>query len=625
MRLLSIPRLRVPRGVRLRPPPGLGVVVRDAIGRPGPPFLMAALVAVLGGALIAIAVSIAAERSSASRAEARAGAEAGSFAEHSATLATGDAFGGYIQLLRDADDAEVRNIATPSDLRTNALRRLLGLNTNRFSGLAVIDLGGSIVAATDGTMLDATMSPAFAAVRANQGNANSDIILDEAGQAGHVDYAAILVDAAGERWAVLVARADADVLWQTTLRSSIDGGRNVIINREGQLAAGAPDALLGGPWRGSEFAGGTIRSRVAGVDSICGLGPIARGTQIDHEWNVASCLPAATVLAGSGAVGRVWLTAIAALAAAGIVGSALLRVFAREPGAAAAPVAPALDADKDPEAESEPEAPPVPPEPEEPLPNVDARTLIAAYEERNARLATRVRESVQARLLVASSRVEEAAELFEESPDLARVMLERAGTELDDLNEHELRALGQELYPDLVRLGLPAALRALRKDVGDLIEVEVDAEAAADSVDEGSDRSIGMARRILLYRLALDSLRQLAAAGLETCTVSLRRTPGTVWLSVKGHGETAPLDEEALVAHRLGAEAHGGELTLDHAADSVQIAVEFGQASALEGAGSAPDSGDDDEDVGGETELAEARPVETVSVSGDVDTDDEAA
>jgi hypothetical protein len=587
-----------------RLPAGLATAVRDAAGRPGPPFLVAAVVAVAGAALVAVAVSLAAERSAAGRAEARAAGEAASFARHSAVLATGDAFGGYIQLLRDADDREVRESATPSDVRTAALRRLLGLNTNRFSGLAVVGLDGRLVAATDTAMLDAAASPAFAAVRANQGNANSDILLDADGKPAYVDYASILAGADGEKWGVLVARAGADMLWQTTLASSIDGGRNVIINREGQLAAGVPGGLLGAPWRGRDVAGGAIRARIAGVDSICGLAAIAPGTQIDHEWNVASCLPASTVLAGAGAAGNVWLTGIIAFAAAGIVSSGLLRVFARPAGmVVVTPPRAAPELETDLEQEAEPEEPPAPSEPLDLPPNVDARTLIAAYEDRNARLAGRVRESVQARLLVASSRVEEASQLFEDSPDLARVMLERAGSELDDLNEHELRALGQELYPDLVRLGLPAALRSLRKDVTDLIDVEVDAEAAADSVDDTSERAIGTPRRIVMYRLVLDALRVLAAAGLEACTVSLRRNGDTLWLSVKGHGETGPLDERALAAGRLAAEAHGGRFRLDHAADSVQIAVEFDHP--LEAAAQAP-SGAGDEAAGANEGRAEA-------------------
>ncbi|MBI5288377.1 MAG: cache domain-containing protein [Chloroflexi bacterium] len=529
---------------------------------------------VLVAAAVAAIVSVAANRAYGGQEQDRAAGEAGSFADHSGLLATGDAFAGYIQLLRDAEDTQVRSLGTPSDVRTAALRRLLELNTNRFSGLAVVGLDGRVVSATDVSLLDATIGQAFAAVRANQGNANSDIVLDPDGRA-HVDYASILVDVSGEKWGVLVARADPNSLWRPTLSATVDGGQNILINRDGQLAAGVSRDVMGQPWKGRDFAGGTIRGHVGGVDSICGLEAIAPGTQIDHEWTVASCLPAQRVLASAGASSTVWLTAAAAATLLSLVGLVVLRLLARRPDAREQVEDVQVEESEavlEEYADTEPE--PVAPE-GPPPPNIDARTLIAAYEARNARLAARLRESVQARLLVASSRVDEAIQLQSGSPDLMRVMLERAEHELDDLNEHELRALGQELYPDLVRLGLPAALRALRKDVADVLDVEVDAAADVDSVDEDSERAIGMPRRIVMYRLVLEALQQFADIGLEACTVSLHRSTSALWLAVKGRGAGAGLDASVFDAAALAVEAYGGDFRLEHSEDTTEVAVQF--------------------------------------------------
>lgn len=562
----------------------------------------------LVAAAVAAIVSLAAVRGYGDQERDRAAEEASSFAEHSGLLATGDAFAGYIQLLRDAEDTQVRNIGTPSDVRTSALRRMLELNTNRFSGLAVVGLDGRVISATDISLLDATVSEAFATVRANHGNANSDIVLGPDGKA-HVDYASILVDESGQKWGVLVARADPNNLWRPTLSATIDGGQNIIINRDGQLAAGVSRDVMGRPWKGRDFAGGTIRGHVGGVDSICGLEAIAPGTQIDHEWNIASCIPASRVLGGSAAADTVWLTAVAAAALLSLAVSVVLRLVAQ--GRALIPAETKVIEDTAPVAEEEAdiEPDPVAPEPPPPPPNIDARALIAAYEARNAKLAARVRESVQARLLVASSRVEEAIQLQGQSPDLMRVMLERAGHELDDLNEHELRALGQELYPDLVRLGLPAAFRALRKDVADVLEVEVDAEADVDSVDEDSERAIGTPRRILMYRLVLDALQQFTDIGLEACTVSLHRSPSALWLAVKGRGTATGLDPAAFVASALAAEAYGGSFGLEHAEDTTEVVVQF-------------TAGDVRADVAPE---GEGQPLESMSVDSGETTAEEAA
>jgi hypothetical protein len=559
-------------------------------------IVIVAVVTLIG--VVAVTVLV---RSSRQAAHERAGAEATSLAEHSGWLATGDAFGGYIQLLRDAEDPEIRTISTPSDQRTAAMRRQLELNTNRFSGLAVVGLDGRLLAATDGTLLDAPNSAAYAAVRANHGNANSDIVLTAPGQPGHVDYGTILIDPGGDAWAVLVARAAPDVLWMSTLAASVDGSENIIINSQGALAAGVAASDIGKAWQGRSWSGNTIRTDVTGVDSICSLHAIARDTQIDHGWSVASCLPADRVLAGFG--GIPWAD-VALLAAAIVVASpaslfVLGMITRREP-----PV-PTEEATIEDEADEEatPSAGAAPQQPLMPETNVDARSLIAAYEARSARLASQLRESIQARILVVSSRVEEAIETESGDPILAEAMLRRAAQELDDLNEHELRAMGQEMYPDLVRLGLPAALRALSKETAALIEVEVDADAAADSVDDASERAIGTPRRLALYRLVQESLGAIAGCGIPSCVVELRRGQDGIWLAIKAPNERSmPLDSTPLRASVITIEVLGGEVTIEVGEEVIEIVAEFAESGnhaqiEREGTPASPDQPADEEDI----------------------------
>lgn len=579
MRALSRLRLRLPGNLRL--PSFDAARFRHAALLPTPPLGLAACALLVAGLLAAATTLFLAGRATEAASNDRAADEAHSFAAHSSWLATGDAFGGYIQLLRDAEDPEVRAAGTPSDIRTAALRRLLELNTNRFDGLAVVDLNGALIAASDQTMVDAPVSGAFAAVRANHGNANSDIVITEMGAV--VDYASVLLSDTGEAWAVLVARASPDRLWQSTLAATVDGGRNVIINSLGQFAAGVPAEQVGHPWSGSEWTSGTIRARPGGVDSICALQAIARDTQIDHGWVVASCLPTSVVLASSGAVdGMLPVVVLAVLLITALAVAVLWYAGRRFPGALAIAPPPA-DSEQ---LQSEPQLLAVAPPDEEPehapdLPpqTIEARSVIEAYEARNARLAAQVRDSVQARLLVASSRVEEALALTDDDPPLARAMLQRAAHELDALNEHELRAMGQDLYPDLVRLGLPAALRALRKDVAGVIDVEVDARSDNDSVDLESGRALTIERRTLLYRLALDAVNSFATAGVEVCTVALQRPGGGIWLSVKAHSEGVSLTDADFAIHRLAVEAYGGTLVLDVTDKSVDLVAEFAAAA----------------------------------------------
>ena len=554
---------------------------------PGPPLGVAVSSVIVGAICIAVLVLVLSGRASDADARTRASSEAQSFAEHSAWLATGDAFGGYIQLLRDADDLEIRALDTPSDLRTAALRRVLELNTNRFDALAVVDLDGAVIAASDPSMLDAPTSGALAAVRANRGNANSDIVITEAG--AFVDYASILADESGEQWAILVARARPDRLWQSTLAATIDNGRNVVINSAGQLAAGVPSSEVGQPWRGAEWTGGAIRAHPGGVDSVCALRAIARDTQIDHGWVVASCLPVATVLPSKALLASgagIWAL-VAVIMVTALAGAALWYAARRLDLAVASTPAPESEP-----APAEPSDTPV--EAETPAPfglppqTIEARTVIEAYEARNARLATQVRESVQARLLVASSRLEEALAVVDEDPLLAKTMIERAAYEVDDTNERELRAMGQGLYPDLIRLGLPAALRALRKDVAGVIEVEVDADSGGDSLDADSERALSQEMRTVLYRFVLDVVEAIADTGFEECTVTLRRPDGGLWLAVKAHGGHPHPATAWLEVNRLAVEAYGGQLSLDVTDETVEVVAEFAGDSAQPYSSEAP-------------------------------------
>lgn len=587
MRLIrALGRIRLPIP-RLALPSFDGERVRTA-ARASLPLGVAACAVLVAVAASTFLTTLIAERSYAGDRNARASAQANSYAEHSGLLATGDAFGGYIQILRDAEDPEVALATVPSDVRTAALRRLLELNTNRFSGLAVVDLNGVVVAATGVDVLDAPASQAYTTVRANRGNANSDIVLPEGGGA-YVDYATILIDPVFGPWGVLIARAEPSQLWQSTLAASIDGGQNVIINRNGQLAAGITPEVIGTTWSASEFGSDAYRSTVAGVDSVCGLAPIARDTQIDHDWNVASCLPASVVLAsGTASNSTALLSGLVALALVVVATVALLFVARRSPpdGIVADDGAGEKDValvEVEPEEQAASVAPPIQPTFAIPDEVAEARTIIEAFEERNARIAGQLRESVQARLLVASSRVEEGLTLLEDDAQLATVMLERAAHELDDLNEHELRALGQELHPDLVRLGLPAALRALRKDIAAVIEVDVTVDSEADSLDEASGRAIDMPRRIVLHRVASETLRLFADAGLEDCTLELERTSSRLWLGLKGHGSPEGFDADRLAACAVAIQAYGGNQTVNVAEDTVEVAVEFEIAGGVEG------------------------------------------
>lgn len=548
-----------------------------------------AVVAAVG--LVALVTYLGAREFTRRAADARAAEEARSFAQHSSLLATGDAFNGYLQILRYADDDIVRSPASTLDERRGALQQLLWLNTNRMKSLAIVDRNGRVLATSDPAIKDVSTSDAFKTSRANQGPANSDIILPREGQRGYVEFTAALRDDERRAWGFIYGRAEPQDLWRDTLNATIDGGRNVIINSAGAFATGVPDSMLGTPWRGVPLENGSVRAQIGGNEYICGLGGIGKETQIDYGWNVASCLPTSLIQAeASSALGDQWkVTLAAAILAVVLAGGALRLTMHHSPAAEAASPEPAAnEADTSesfgaravteaPDAESlapPDEQPPagsdgrvdahdgVAAEPP-PTPliaaDVDALALIEAYERRNALLAERMRELIQARIMIAATQADEAYRLSAEDEDRAAAMHRHAIDQLEELRERELRLMAQELHPSIVRLGLPAALRALAKDLARTVDVEMEIDPAADAASSRGGRiTIDPQLRLLLYRLVRDAIdaRPLDADS-QLVTVRLTREADELVLDV-ALGQGTVFDEGLLDAAKISIEAYGG-------------------------------------------------------------------
>ncbi|MDE3095295.1 MAG: cache domain-containing protein [Chloroflexota bacterium] len=555
---------------------GLAALARSARGllvwlAPVSPRVRTLTVLAAAVALVAAVAYYGADTFSRRAVDQRAATEAGSLAAVTAHLATGDAFNTYMEMLRYAEDPRVHQRATPRDVRTGVMRQDLYLNTNNLASLIVADRSGTVLASTDPSVTRVLDSPAFQQARSTLTPSSSDVVLPQAGRPGYVEFAVPLKDGDGTTWGMLLGRADPARLWKATLGAQVDGSRNVVINASGVYAAGVPDALLGQPWRGQPLAGGGVRAVVAGVDSICGLSPIGKGSQIDQGSTLASCLPSSLVEAEHAqAMGKQGWVTVAGAVLAVVMGGVALSFGDRRRRPLLLLAGPREDAA---------------PEPEEPAPAaaaapVAATVLIEAYERRNERLSEQLRDDVRARLLLAGAQADEAYRRIdpesaaEDAPYAPSGLHAQAMAELEAVRDRELRAIEQELYPGIVRLGLPNALKALRKELEPVIDLTLEMDPLADAVDEASDRAaIDVGRRLVLYRFVLEGARALAEAGAREAFVTLGRGEAAVTLAIG-----APLDETddaaaaALDARfetsRLAIEAYGG--ALDRARDGAQ-------------------------------------------------------
>jgi hypothetical protein len=565
----------------------------------------------LGAAILAVALAVAfvgmlsyygARKFTRDAADTRASEEGQSLAVANAYTATGDAFNGYLQMLRYADDPVIASPASSIEQRLAALDYLVHLNTNKIASLSIVGIDGAVLATTDPSIPSPLASEALNRTRGNLAPTNSDIILPEGAVRGYVEFTSPLKDGAGVMWGILYGRADPDVLWATTLRSSVDGSRNVILNSEGLFAAGVPEEQLRQPWRGAPLDNGSVRADIVGVDSICGLGPIGRDSQIDHGWHVASCLPASLIqVEADRAMGQQLLLTSAGAVLAVVLAAGLLR-FALD-GESPAPASvrdddepaeddPGADAAfaslwPEPETATPAEAAPQPEEDDlaEPPPpaqppvvvvaDVEATQLIDAYERRAARVSDQLRESVQARLMIAATQASEAFRLVADDPDRAADLHASAMDELDAVRNEELRSLAQQLHPALTRLGLPAALRTLAKEFEGALIVRLDVDTAADAVRPGEGRAaVDAARRLAVFRAARAALDALVAAGADSCALGLSRDNDRLHLRIETPASLA-VDARLAAADALAFEAYGGHLAWQDDGDGTALVGEL--------------------------------------------------
>jgi hypothetical protein len=380
---------------------------------------------------------------------------------------------------------------------------------------------------------------------------------------------------------VLLGRADPDRLWKTTLAGGVDGSRNVIVTSTGLMAAGVPQELLGQPWHGEPLSGGGVSTSIAGVSAVCGISPVGVGSPIDRGFSIASCLPASLVASEHDqAIGKQgWITLAGAVLAIVLAGAALYVAERRRPV-----LADGFDDDEtSAEAEAgEPEAATEADAPREPAnvtiaANVDAVALIDGFERRNERLSEQLREDIRARMLVAASQAEEAYRRLDPESESDDGLHREAMEELEAVRDRALRAIEQEMYPAVVELGLPNALKSLRRDLADSVDLTLELDPMADTVEEEEGRKpLSAGLRLVLYRLVLDASRALAERGAGEALVKLMREEGELSLAIESALDEPPdALATSLSTSRIAVEAYGGQLEIAREDERLRVRATF--------------------------------------------------
>ncbi|GGR03748.1 sensor histidine kinase [Deinococcus ruber] len=127
----------------------------------------------------------------------------------------------------------------------------------------------------------------------------------------------------------------------------------------------------------------------------------------------------------------------------------------------------------------------------------ESQYLITEAEERTKREISEVLHSrVQSRLLVAWYRLGEVQQLH---PELA-AKLDAIRTDLDDLREHDLRSISQQLHPEALRVGLVAALQVFVEQLQGMVEVVIDVDEHTRQLDDPLSNKLPHPLRLMIFR-----------------------------------------------------------------------------------------------------------------------------
>jgi signal transduction histidine kinase len=165
------------------------------------------------------------------------------------------------------------------------------------------------------------------------------------------------------------------------------------------------------------------------------------------------------------------------------------------------------------------------------------RRIVIAQETLRRQIAGRLHGPVQTSLLILQRRLGECQERIRSQPDKATDLLAQIAQELDKIRNEDLRSIGKELHPSIIKMGLCAGLRSLRDNFSSLITVKLDIEEVA-LMDDPANHLITEETGLALYRLTEEALNNTIKHAQATRVVLRLWQPDTehVELSVEDNG-----------------------------------------------------------------------------------------
>jgi signal transduction histidine kinase len=148
--------------------------------------------------------------------------------------------------------------------------------------------------------------------------------------------------------------------------------------------------------------------------------------------------------------------------------------------------------------------------------------IMMIHEETRKEVAGLLHGRVQSRLVVLGHWLKDCEGQLKENNGQALSSLEEANKLLREIRDQELRAITRQLYPSIIRTGLPSALNSLADRFRSMFSIDVHVDKAMSELDSPMNPRLGESLRLTLYRVAEEALSNVAK----------HAQAGEVWVSL---------------------------------------------------------------------------------------------
>lgn len=164
--------------------------------------------------------------------------------------------------------------------------------------------------------------------------------------------------------------------------------------------------------------------------------------------------------------------------------------------------------------------------------------LVAAQESVRRDMADYLHGHVQSKLLALSLSLGLCQQSLTRDPAAASLMLERVQSELQKVQDEDLRQVSRELYPAIIKMGLVPAMRSLVSRFSELAEIDLIIDTKFEQLDRDGEAALPEKRRLVVYRVAEEALNNVLKHARAT-SVRVRliyQEPGQLVLSLVDNG-----------------------------------------------------------------------------------------